>query len=95
MVRISLILLIVMIITLLAPVSLCLQSPKQTEYSLFVGLDVCHSAAPALSSNGDMPCVHAIPNSVDPIVSMSTNASFHPIFSYPILSSRTERPPQA
>ena len=25
---------------------------------LFITLNVCHSAAPALSSGGDMPCVH-------------------------------------
>lgn len=45
---------------ILVPPSLPMMIAHGGQASIGV-LDVCHSAAPALSSNGDMPCVSACP----------------------------------
>ena len=58
-------------------------------------LDVCHSATPALSSNGDMPCVTASICIAAPLLAESTNDSLQKTYSELILSSRNEQPPRS
>jgi hypothetical protein len=58
-------------------------------------LDVCHSAVPALSSNGDMPCVNACPCLPRPLVLAENvhmqRSSIQPL----IIIQNHERPPEA
>ena len=93
MVRISIILLIVMFVVILTPASLVSPVSVNDGRAFLSGLNVCHSATPALSSNGDMPCMNVIPGSAAPPVRISFNERFPQLFSELILSSRTERPP--
>jgi hypothetical protein len=57
-------------------------------------LDVCHSATPALSSNGDMPCVNECPCRPLPLaqnkVIIVPNSHLSPYF----IAFQDERPPK-
>jgi hypothetical protein len=58
-------------------------------------LDVCHSATPALSSNGDMPCVHECPCGHLPMSEYKNAKIFTPPFKPLLISFQDERPPKA
>jgi len=58
-------------------------------------LDVCHSATPALSSNGEMPCVHMTANGIIPEMTVSVLIAAYPVFPELILATRNEQPPQS
>ncbi len=58
-------------------------------------LDVCHSATPALSSNGDMPCVHECPCGHLPLSEDKNAAIFTPPFKPLLIPFQDERPPKA
>lgn len=89
-------LLLVLAFTVLTPVS---------SFSLFIAaehgdealatLDVCHSAAPALSSNGEMPCLQMTAMSIIPAVFITFHETAHPVFTELILTTRNEQPPQS
>jgi hypothetical protein len=57
-------------------------------------LDVCHSTTPALSSNGDMPCMSESPYKPLPlpqnVVAVIENPQFKPFF----IAFQDERPPK-
>lgn len=53
----AIIVLIALSLTVLAPPSFAL-AIHGDKAPVLGTLDVCHSAAPALSANGEMPCVH-------------------------------------
>ncbi len=62
---------------------------------VLVTVNVCHAAAPALSPNGDMPCVHECPSPQAPVIVVET---FEPAATvrFPVLLSfRYDRPPKA
>jgi hypothetical protein len=92
---VSIILLIVLAFTVLAPLSSFTFVFVQKSGSFLVNLDVCRSAAPALSTSGEMPCVSACPCSFAPTVSISTNEPAYSLFTELILASRNEQPPKA
>jgi len=92
---VSTILLVVIAVTALAPLSMFTLINAGSDEPSLGTLDVCHSAAPALSVHGEMPCVTASISTAAPLLSESTNVSFQKIFIELILTSRNEQPPQA
>jgi hypothetical protein len=58
-------------------------------------LDVCHSATPALSSNGEMPCVPGITSKLPIYLSITTSDSFYPVITEVVFAAPNEQPPKA
>jgi hypothetical protein len=58
-------------------------------------LDVCHSATPALSSNGEMPCVFTRPSSQVPVASIARANISDPIFPQFLFPQQNDQPPKA
>jgi hypothetical protein len=93
---VSVILLIVLTFTVLAPLSpFSLIISDRQEQPLLGNLDVCNSAAPALSSNGEMPCVNLNSSTIPLYLSITTSDSFHPLFTEVVFTAPNEQPPQA
>lgn len=90
----AVILLIALALTAALPPSLAF-APDSDEQPSLGTLNVCHSAAPALSSNGDMPCVNECPCRHVPAVSVALTKPNVPLFPEFLLISGNERPPQA
>ena len=89
------ILLVLLVITAVAPVT-CFAIVITNDGSSFLGnLDVCHSATPALSSNGEAPCVSLAFCSIVPSFSVSFTEPVHPVYSELILTSSSEHPPKS
>jgi hypothetical protein len=57
-------------------------------------LDVCHSAAPALSSNGEMPCVNECPCRILPSELTSVVGINNPSCKPIVIAFCDERPPE-
>jgi hypothetical protein len=93
--RISIILLIVLAFTLVAPLSSFSLGIAGKDGDMLSTLDVCHSAAPALSSNGEMPCVNMTANGIIPVVFVTFYEAVRPLFTELILTTRNEQPPQS
>lgn len=88
-------LLIVLMFTVLAPLSSFSLIIVEKGRDLLVNLDVCNSAAPALSSNGEMPCVSVCSCCSVPTISISTNEPAHPRFTELIFTAPNGHPPKA
>jgi len=58
-------------------------------------LDVCHSATPALSSNGDMPCINESMNWPLPQGLSKVSAVAAPCFKPFSIAFQDERPPKS
>ena len=58
-------------------------------------LDVCHSATPALSSNGDMPCIHEGMNQLLPQELSKVSAVAVPRSKPFCIAFQDERPPKS
>jgi len=58
-------------------------------------LDVCHSATPALSSNGDMPCINECMNQPLPPGHSKVPAVTIPRFTPLCIAFQDERPPKS
>ena len=92
---VTIILLVVLAFTVLAPFSPFSLVLDRQEQPILGNLDVCNSAAPALSSNGEMPCV-TIPSSDLPIyLSLATSDPFHHLFTEVVFTAPNEQPPKA
>ena len=92
----SIMLLIVLSFTVLTPISsfsIIVDAGQMGE--MFSNLDVCHSSAPALSSNGEMPCVHNTASSIILVVFLTVHKTVSPVFTELILATRNEQPPQS
>jgi hypothetical protein len=92
---VTLILLVVLAFTVLAPMTSFTLISVNDGRSFLGNLDVCHAAAPALSSNGEMPCVSASPCSSGPIVPVSSFVPAPQFFVELLLSTRNEQPPRS
>jgi hypothetical protein len=89
-------LLIVLAFTVLTPLSsFSLFVAVEHGGEVFSNLDVCHSSTPALSSNGEMPCVPMTATGIIPAVFVTFNETAHPVFTELILTTRNEQPPQS
>lgn len=58
-------------------------------------LDVCHSATPALSSNGDIPCVNECPCNHIPSLVVAFTEQSKPFFLQFLIPLPVEQPPRA
>lgn len=58
-------------------------------------LDVCHTAAPALASGGEMPCVNESFSCQCPIVSITTFVRSDPSFVFITILFPIEQPPRS
>jgi hypothetical protein len=91
----SILVLIMLTFTIVTPISLFSLIMTENKDEMLMNLDVCHSAAPALSSNGEMPCVSVCPSTSDPTISISTQTPAHQILKELLLTSRNEHPPRS
>jgi hypothetical protein len=93
--QVTCVLLVVIAFTVFVPMTLFTLTIVNNGGSFLGNLDVCHSASPALSLNGEMPCVTASICITAPLLSESVNDSLHNVILELILSSRNEQPPQS
>lgn len=89
----AIILIMALAMTIATPPSLALSLDRDCQAAFGV-LDICHEHTPALSTGGDMPCVHECPCRYLPGVSLPAALPEYPFFSGFLLPSRNERPPQ-
>ena len=92
---ISYILLVVLAFTVLAPVASFALVIVNDGRCFLGNLDVCHTAAPALSSNGEMPCVPLSVHNGIPSLSMTNLEPDNPLFTELILTTHNEHPPRS
>jgi hypothetical protein len=92
---VSFMLLAVIVVTIFAPMTLFTPMAVNDGRSFLGNLDVCHSATPAVSSNGEMPCVAASICSAAPLLTASSHYALQKVFLELILSSRNEQPPRS
>lgn len=88
-------LLAVLACTVIAPGTALTVIGQGDGSSFLVELDVCHSAAPALSSNGEMPCIGSTTCLALPSLSLAFIEPTQLALSELILSSSTEHPPRS
>ena len=87
------------VIVLLA-IALCVVAPPVLPLMARGGaasigtLDICHSAAPALSSNGEMPCVNECPCRILPMALSSAVGINNPSCKPIVIAFCDERPPE-
>jgi hypothetical protein len=93
--RITILLLIVLAVTVVAPLSFFSIIVSEKNGEVLSNLDVCNGATPALSAHGEMPCVTTSFCADAPLLSESANESLPKIFIELILSSRSEQPPRS
>jgi hypothetical protein len=91
---VTVILLIVIVFTVLAPLSSFSLTIDGQEKPLLGNLDVCNSATNALCSIGEMPCVNINPSDLLPYLSITTSDSFHPLFTEAVFTAPNEHPPR-
>ena len=92
---VTVILLVVLTFTVMAPLSPFSLIIDRQEQPLLGNLDVCNSAAPALSSNGDMPCVNINTSQLPLYLSVTTSDPFPHVFTEVVFSAPNEHPPKA
>jgi hypothetical protein len=90
----AVIVLLAILIGIVVPPSLPFLTATGAEASLGT-LDVCHKAAPALSSHGDMPCMNECPCQPLPLASCAVPDTLSSAFKPLLLPFQDERPPQA
>jgi hypothetical protein len=64
------------------------------NHAMIGNLDVCHSAAPALSANGSMPCVHQGLCDHQALVQDKTVEIVNPRIKPLLIAFQDERPPK-
>ncbi len=81
------------VLTPLSPTSLILSADRSEN--AYVNLDVCHSAAPAFSSDGEMPFLNMTITSYQPAFLRVSGDPAGPLFTELILAYRSEQPPRS
>ena len=76
------------------PPSLALMTTHGNQAAI-VTLDVCHAAAPALSSNGEMPCVNVCTFHALPLSQLMASESSAPLSKPFFIAFQDERPPKS
>jgi hypothetical protein len=64
------------------------------NHAMIGNLDVCHTATPALSANGNMPCVHQSPCNPMPLVQDKISKTTDPHIKPLLIAFQDERPPK-
>jgi len=65
------------------------------KHAMIGNLDVCHQAAPALSANGSIPCVHQCPCDHRPPFQDSIVNIVNPRIKPRLMAFQEERPPKS
>ncbi len=81
-------------LSIVIPPSLPLLSDNGAQAAIGT-LDVCHSAIPALSSSGEMPCVGECSCHLSPLSRIEVLHTANPICKLYLISFQDERPPKA
>jgi len=92
---VTIILLVVLAFTVLAPFSPFSLIIDRYEQPLLGNLDVCNAAAPVLSSNCEMPCVTIRSSDLPIHLSQSASDTFHHLFTEVVFTVPNEQPPKA
>jgi hypothetical protein len=87
------IILIAIVVSITVPPSLSFNvvHDKQAEIAI---LDICHSATPALSTNGDMPGINALFCRLFPLVACIISIQNAPSLKTSIIAFQDEHPPK-
>jgi hypothetical protein len=91
----SVLLLVVLLITALAPTAALTYCVVAQGTPVLGMLNVCHQATPAVSSSGLMPFIHQCPCAQAPSLLVAYLDRSTQVFSQLILSRQYDRPPQA
>jgi hypothetical protein len=89
----AVIILFAIAVSIAVPPSLSLTVVRDKQNAIGV-LDVCHSAAPALFSNGDMPSISALPFCSLPLDACMAAESVVPSFKHLLIAFQNDRPPK-
>lgn len=90
----SIIVLLAIVLSIAAPPALPIMVAQGGQAEIGT-LDVCHSATPALSSNGDMPCISASMNLPLPQGLIKISVVAVPRFKPFSIAFQDERPPKS
>lgn len=90
----AVIVLLAIALTVLAPPSLPLMVERGGQAEIGA-LEVCHSATPALSSTGEMPCMNSLPPLHRPDIAITYTTSQKPFFVQLLSTFDNEQPPKA
>jgi len=91
----SVVVIIAIALSVVVPPALTITLAQGGQPAAIGVLDVCHSATPALSSNGEMPCMNECPCKQGPVPVIVYAEKIDPILTHFLLSSQNERPPKA
>lgn len=89
----AIIVLLAIALSIIVPPSLSL-TIADGGHAVIGTLDVCHSATPALSSNGDMPCVNECPSYPFPLALHKASEIVNPSNKPLLIAFQDERPPK-
>jgi hypothetical protein len=90
----AVIILLAIVLSIVVPPSLPLTMLRGGQAEIGT-LDVCHSATPAISTNGDMPCMSECPCRPLPLLQNAVVAIEDPLFKPFFIAFQDERPPKA
>lgn len=90
----SIIVLLAIALSIVVPPALPIMAARDGQAEIGT-LDICHSATPALSSNGEMPCIHACMNQPLPPGLSTVPAVATPRFKPFCIAFQDERPPKS
>ena len=90
----ALIVLMALALSIVAPPSLPWLANTGSEAEIGT-LDVCHSAMPALSGTGDMPCMNECPCVHAPLMANIGSTISHFLFKPQLIAFQDERPPRS
>jgi hypothetical protein len=90
----ALIVLVTIAFSIVGPPSLSL-TLSDGGHATIGTLDVCHSTTPALSSEGDMPCLNESPDYPFPLALSKASEIVNPLNKPLLIAFQDERPPQA
>ena len=91
----SVVVIIAIVLGVVVPPVLTITPAQGGQSAAIRVLDVCHSATPALSSNGDMPCMNECPCKQGLVPVIVYAEKIDPLFTHFLLASQNERPPKA
>jgi hypothetical protein len=89
----AVIILFAIAVSIAVPPSLSLNAVHDKRAEIGI-LDICHSATPALSSNGDMPGINALFCRLFPLVACIVSIQNAPSLKTSIIAFQDEHPPK-
>jgi len=89
----AVILMLAILLGIMAPPALTFAAAHDTKAAIGT-LDICSHAAPAVSTGGEMPCMHTTPCNYAPVQFVLLIMSDNPVFSPFNIPSDNEHPPR-